>query len=77
MALISSFLFGSGHIYLGVRQIRVSAIGGAAAAIIVLAARSLLPVIILHAALDFHSFDLGYRALRNVPAQRSDSETPT
>ena len=45
---------------------RVSAIGGFFFAAIVLAAGSLVPAMIVHAALDWHSFDLGYRALRKI-----------
>ena len=64
--VISSLLFGFGHIYFGVRQVRVSAIGGLFFAAIALAAGSLVPAMIVHAALDWHSFDLGYRALRET-----------
>lgn len=65
-AVVSSLLFGFGHIYFGVRQVRVSAIGGLFFAAIALAAGSLVPAMIVHAALDWHSFDLGFRALRET-----------
>jgi membrane protease YdiL (CAAX protease family) len=61
-ALISSILFGFGHVYLGARQIWVSAIAGAVATVIVLAAGSIWPAVLVHAATDLNSFDLGYRA---------------
>jgi len=64
--VVSSLLFGFGHIYFGVRQVRVSAIAGLFFAAIALAAGSLVPAMIVHAALDWHSFDLGYRALRKI-----------
>jgi membrane protease YdiL (CAAX protease family) len=64
--IISAVLFGFGHIYLGVRQVGTSAIGGVLFAAIVLVADSLLPAMILHAALDLNSFDLGYRAMRKT-----------
>ncbi len=64
--VISSLLFGFGHIYFGVRHVRVTAIGGLFFAAIALAAGSLVPAMIVHAALDLHSFDLGYRALRET-----------
>jgi membrane protease YdiL (CAAX protease family) len=60
--MMSSLLFAFGHIYLGAKQVRASGIAGVAAALIVLAGGSLLPTIILHAALDMDAMDLGYRA---------------
>jgi membrane protease YdiL (CAAX protease family) len=61
--VFSSILFGFGHVYLGANQIKVSAIAGLVAALIVLAAGSLWPAIILHAVTDWNSFDLGYRTV--------------
>ena len=72
---VSSLLFGFAHIYLGVRQVWVTAAVGAAAALLVLAAGSLWPAIILHAAQDLYSFDLGYRALSGS-AQGSEPPVP-
>jgi len=59
----TSILFGFGHIYLGARQVGTSAIGGLLFAAVAGVAGSLLPAMMLHAALDLNSFDLGYRAL--------------
>ncbi|MGA9570734.1 MAG: CPBP family intramembrane glutamic endopeptidase [Candidatus Acidiferrales bacterium] len=59
----SSILFGFGHNYLGARQVGTSATGGVLFAAVVWVAGPLLPAMMLHAALDLNSFDLGYRAL--------------
>ena len=72
--IISSILFGFGHIYLGVRQVGTSAVGGVLFAAIVRVAGSLLPAMMLHAALDLNSFDLGYRALSKIRQRRSGSD---
>jgi membrane protease YdiL (CAAX protease family) len=64
--IISAILFGFAHIYFGVRQVWVSAVVGAFFATVVLAAGSLLPAMIMHAAMDLNSFDLGHRALRKT-----------
>jgi uncharacterized protein len=73
----SSILFGFGHIYLGARNVNVTTIGGMFFAALVLLAGSLLPAMILHAALDLNSFDLGYRALRKTGEARSSSVVPS
>jgi membrane protease YdiL (CAAX protease family) len=65
-AIISAILFGFAHIYFGVRQVWVSAVVGAFFAAVVLAAGSLVPAMIMHAAMDLNSFDLGRRALRKT-----------
>jgi len=64
--MIRAIIFGFAHIYFGVRQVWVSAVVGVFFAIVVLAAGSLLPAMIMHAAMDLNSFDLGYRALHNT-----------
>jgi membrane protease YdiL (CAAX protease family) len=73
---ISAILFGFAHIYFGVRQVWVSAVVGAFFAAVVLAAGSLLPAMIVHAAMDLNSFDLGYRALRKTGGAGADSTVP-
>jgi uncharacterized protein len=62
--VISAILFGFAHIYLGLRNVKGTIIGGLFFAALVLLAGSLVPAMIVHAALDLHTFDLGYRALR-------------
>jgi membrane protease YdiL (CAAX protease family) len=74
--IISAILFGFAHIYFGVRQVWVSAVVGAFFAAVVLAAGSLLPAMIVHAAMDLNSFDLGYRALRKTGGAGADSTVP-
>jgi uncharacterized protein len=72
----SSLLFGFGHIYLGMRNVGGTIIGGLFFAAIALVAGSLLPAMIVHAALDLHSFDLGYRALRETGEPGADPAVP-
>jgi len=62
--IVSVILFGFGHIYLGVRNVIETVIGGLFFAALVLLAGSLLPAMMVHVALDLNSFDLGYRAVR-------------
>ncbi|HEY4950877.1 MAG TPA: CPBP family intramembrane glutamic endopeptidase [Candidatus Acidoferrales bacterium] len=64
--IISAILFGFAHIYFGARQVWVSALAGLFFAGVVLAAGSLVPAMIMHAAMDLNSFDLGHRALRKT-----------
>ncbi len=63
---ISAIIFGFAHIYVGVRHVWVSAIVGLFFAVVVLAGGSLVPAMIMHAAMDLNSFDLGHRALRKT-----------
>lgn len=75
-AAISSALFGFAHIYLGVWHVPRTAIIGVAFALIVLATGSLWPAIIIHAAVDLHSGDLGFRALGAVRAGDPHPDAP-
>lgn len=59
--IISSILFGLGHIYLGFAQVPRTALVGLVLAIIVVASGSLWPAILIHAALDLNSGELGFR----------------
>jgi uncharacterized protein len=63
---ISSVLFGFGHIYLGAKAVLTTGIGGVFFALVVLASGSLWPAMIIHAAVDLNSGDLGFRAA-NAP----------
>lgn|SRR5487761_27750 len=58
--ILSSVLFGFGHIYLGLGHVPRTAVIGLALAIIVLASNSLWPAIIIHAAIDLNSGNLGF-----------------
>lgn len=70
---VSSLFFGLGHIYLGVPHVLRTAIIGLVFAFIVLAAGSLWPAIIIHAAIDLNSGDLGFRALTATRAEGTDT----
>ncbi len=76
--LISSILFGFAHLYLSPRDALRTGVAGLLFGLVVLAAGSLWPAILIHAAADLISGDLGYRSLgggnaaasptlRNVP----------
>ncbi len=67
--VISSVLFGFGHVYLGVGHVVRTAIVGVVFALIVLATGSLWPAMLLHAVLDLVAGEVGYRAL-SEPAAR-------
>jgi CAAX protease family protein len=75
-ALISSAIFGFGHIYLGLRHVPQTALVGLIFALIVLATGSLWPAIVIHAAVDLNSGDLGFRALSGTPAGHDVSAAP-
>ncbi len=61
--ILSSLLFGAGHVYLGFDQAPKTALAGLVFAIIAVGSGSLWPAILLHAAIDWNSGDLGFRAL--------------
>ena len=63
--LLSSALFGAGHIYMGWAQAPKTALVGLILAFIALGSASLVPAMLLHAALDWNSGELGYRVLRD------------
>ncbi len=63
-ALLSSALFGAGHIYMGWAQAPKTAVVGLILAFIALGSASLLPAMLLHAALDWNSGELGYGVLK-------------
>ena len=61
--LVSAVLFGVGHIYLGLAQVPKTAVVGLLFAGIALASGSLWPAMLLHAAVDWNSGELGFRIL--------------
>lgn len=63
-ALLSSALFGAGHIYMGWAQAPKTGLVGLILAFIALCSASLLPAMLLHAALDWNSGELGYGVLK-------------
>ena len=72
-ALISSLLFGAGHVYLGPWQVPRTGFVGLILVLLVLASGSLWPAILLHAAVDWNSGELGYSALNAQPRAASSS----
>jgi hypothetical protein len=65
-AILSAIIFGVGHVYLGVRQIPNTAIIGLVMATLAILSGSLWPAMLLHAAIDWSSGELGFLVL-NAP----------
>lgn len=59
--IVSSAIFGLMHIYLGVAQVPRTALMGLLFALIVVASGSLWPAMIIHAAIDLSSGEIGFR----------------
>jgi membrane protease YdiL (CAAX protease family) len=72
-AILSSLVFGFGHIYLGWRHMMRTGLLGLVFVAIVLATQSLWPTIIIHAAIDFTSGDLAFHVLNAPSPGTSDS----
>lgn len=66
--IISTAMFGFMHIYLGVAQVPRTAIIGLVLALIVVASGSLWPAMIIHAAIDLNSGEIGFRVGRAAAA---------
>jgi hypothetical protein len=64
--LLASLIFGVGHVYLGVAQVPKTAIIGLILAIVVSLTGSLWPAMLLHAAVDWNSGELGFELLRSA-----------
>lgn len=61
--ILSSLVFGLGHIYLGTKYVPKTAAAGLVLACLAVASRSLWPAILIHAAMDWNSGELGYRLI--------------
>ncbi len=61
--LLASAIFGAGHVYLGVAQVPKTALIGLILAVVVGITGSLWPAMLLHAAIDWNSGDLGFKLL--------------
>lgn len=61
--LLASLLFGAGHVYLGLVQVPKTAFIGFIFAIVVALTGSLFPAMLLHAAVDWNSGELGFRLI--------------
>jgi membrane protease YdiL (CAAX protease family) len=64
--LVSSAMFGLGHIYMGWAQAPKTALVGLVMALVVFSSASLWPAMLLHAAIDWNSGELGYAVLRRI-----------
>jgi membrane protease YdiL (CAAX protease family) len=62
-ALLSALLFGAGHVYLGPWQIPKTGFIGLLFVFVMLASGSIWPAMLLHAAIDWNSGELGYAVL--------------
>lgn len=69
-AVVSSIVFGIGHVYLGVRQIPNTAVIGLVMATLAILSGSLWPAMLLHAAIDWNSGEIGFHVL-NAPETAS------
>ncbi|MGA3048129.1 MAG: CPBP family intramembrane glutamic endopeptidase [Terracidiphilus sp.] len=61
--ILSSLIFGLGHIYLGVKQVPRTFVVGLILALLAYFSGSLWPSMVLHAAIDWNSGELGYAIL--------------
>lgn len=59
--IISSIVFGYAHIYLGVPQVPRIALVGLLLALVVVGTGSLWPAMVIHAAMDLNSGEIGFR----------------
>jgi membrane protease YdiL (CAAX protease family) len=64
-AVLSSIVFGLGHVYLGTKQIPNTAIIGLVMATLAILSGSLWPAMLLHAAIDWNSGELGFLVLNS------------
>lgn len=71
--VISSVIFGFGHIYQGVAQVPKTGLLGAALGAMVLLTGTLWPSIVIHTLIDMNSGDLGYRAFGAGRAAATDA----
>ena len=69
--ILSSLLFGLGHVYLGIAQVPKTAMIGLILAIVVSLTGSLWPAMLLHAAVDWNSGELGFRLLHTAENETS------
>ena len=69
--IVASILFGLGHVYLGLVQVPKTAIIGLLLAIVVALTGSLWPAMLLHAAIDWNSGELGFRLLHPAELEAS------
>jgi uncharacterized protein len=68
--LLASLIFGAGHVYLGIKQVPKTAFIGFIFAIVASLTGSLWPAMLLHAAVDWNSGEMGFKLLS--PASKTD-----
>jgi membrane protease YdiL (CAAX protease family) len=61
--ILSSLVFGLGHIYLGTKSVPKTAGAGLVMAFLAVSSGTLWPAILIHAAMDWNSGELGYRII--------------
>jgi hypothetical protein len=64
--LLASLIFGVGHVYLGAAQVPKTAMIGLILAIVVSLTGSLWPAMLLHAAVDWNSGEMGFKLLSSA-----------
>jgi uncharacterized protein len=75
-AVLSALLFGAGHVYLGPWQIPKTGFIGLLFVCVMLASGSIWPAMLLHAAIDWNSGELGYAVLTaKLPAAPSSPDS--
>jgi len=62
--LLASLIFGAGHVYLGIAQVPKTAFIGVIFAVVVALTGSLWPAMLLHAAIDWNSGELGFKLIK-------------
>lgn len=71
--LLSSLVFGFGHFYLGRAHVLKTTFAGLFFAGLVVASGSLWPAVLVHAAMDWNSGEIGYRILSGAAPQAASS----
>ena len=68
-AILASVIFGAGHLYLGAAQVPKTTAIGLLLALVVSFSGSLFPAMLLHAAIDWNSGEMGFRLLSDSPQE--------
>jgi membrane protease YdiL (CAAX protease family) len=71
--LLSSLVFGLGHLYLGRAHVLKTTLAGIFFACLVVASESLWPAILVHVAMDWNSGEIGYRILSGAAPKNANS----
>jgi hypothetical protein len=71
--VLSSTLFGLGHSYQGMKQVPRTAAAGLVFACVAVVSRTLWPAIVIHAAMDWNSGEIGYQLLRTPAPEKTQA----